>query len=88
MGEETLEHAMQRTTEFIALLDSEITVLSMSRDDEPFIAIIERMAPLFTSPLEHFEAREQLAGCFSSIAYKALVRKWSGSTPAAPAPIA
>jgi hypothetical protein len=75
MGQ-TLEESQQKTKDFLALLDEMIARLDLTRSEEPWIDIVESVAPNFKTPQEHFEAREQLAGCFSAIAYKALTRNW------------
>lgn len=75
MGD-TLEQAQKRTAEFLVLLREEMTKMNLGDADEKFIPVAERLAPLLTDPNDHYQLREQLAGCFSSAAYTYLMKKF------------
>lgn len=73
---ESLEHAQLRTQVFIKMILAELQALNVDPTAEPFIGMAEKIWPAFTIVEEHYEFREQLAGCYSSAAYKYLMRKW------------
>ncbi len=75
-----MDHAQLRTAEFIELVVSEMTAMGIELKDELFVEMAPRIWPIFTTLEEHFEFREQLAGCFSSAAYNYLIRKWHTNT--------
>ena len=73
---ESLEVAQARTQKFIAFVRDELKALGLDVGVEPFIDIAEKVIPVLTAPAEHYELREQVAGSFSSAAYKYLTDKW------------
>lgn len=73
---EILEHAQQRTLQFIAFVEEEVRALGLSSEEELFLVCAKLSVPVLENPNQHYELREQVAGAFSSAAYKYVTRKW------------
>lgn len=79
---DTLEHAQSRTNEFLVLLSAEMNAIGFSETDQPFVTTARKIAPLLDSVEDHIQLREQLAGCFSSVAYDYIMRKFHAAAVA------
>ena len=76
---ETLEFAQERSLKFLAFVLEEVRALGIDPVEEPMFEVARKAIPVLTEHTEHYELREQLAGSFSSVAYKYVTRKWKRS---------
>lgn len=78
-GEDTLEHAAERSKQFLDLVAVEIEALGFAGNEEKLLQLAEQAIPGLTTVQAHYALREVMAQAYTSVAYRALAAKWAGT---------